>query len=137
MKKAVICLFTSMLIAAGCSTTRSPILYPNAHLSTVGAEQANKDIEECCRLADSYLKTHKTRDMTKSAVESGVVGAAAGAAAGSIFGHVGRGAAAGAAAGAASSVTHSLFRVKDPDPVFINFVNRCLSERGYQPIGWE
>lgn len=137
MKKEVLFFCACMLILGGCSTTKSPILYPNEHLTTVGAEQANRDIEECCRLADSYLKSQKTKEMTKNAVESGVVGAAAGAAAGSIFGHAGRGAAAGAAAGAASSVTHSLFRVKDPDPVFMNYVNRCLSDRGYQPLGWE
>jgi outer membrane lipoprotein SlyB len=111
MKKTILFFFLSMVIAGGCSTTRSPILYPNGHLNTVGAEQANRDIEECCL--------------------------AAGAAAGSMFGHVGRGAAAGAAAGAASTVTHALFRIKDPDPVFMNYVNSCLSERGYQPIGWE
>jgi uncharacterized membrane protein len=75
--------------------------------------------------------------MAKQTVESSVVGAATGAAAGSMFGNAGRGAAAGAAAGAASTVTHALFRVKDPDPVFMNYVNRCLSDRGYQLIGWE
>ena len=137
MKKAARFLFAGMIIAGGCSTTKSPILYPNEHLITVGAEQANRDIEECCRLADGYLNSQKTGEMTKKAVESGVVGAASGAAAGSIFGHAGRGAAAGAAAWAAASVTHSLFRVKDPDPVFMNYVNRCLGDRGYQTLGWE
>ncbi len=133
MKKTALFLVGGMIIAGGCSTTKSPILYPNEHLASVGAEQANRDIEECCRLADSYLKSQKTKDMTKKAVESSVVGAASGAAAGSIFGHAGR----GAAAGAAASVTHSLFRVKDPDPVFMNYVNRCLSDKGYQTLGWE
>jgi hypothetical protein len=137
MKKTGLFLIISMLIAGGCSTTKSPILYPNEHLNTVGAAQADRDIEECCRLAESYLKSKKAKEMAKGAVESSVVGAASGAAAGSVFGHAGRGAGAGAAAGAAASVTHSLFRVKDPDPVFMNFVNRCLSEKGYQPIGWE
>ncbi len=137
MKKTMLFFFVSMLISCGCSTTRGPILYPNEHLNTVGAEQANRDIEECCQLADSYLKSQKAKEVAKNAVENSVVGAAAGAAAGSMFGHVGRGAAAGAAAGAASTVTHALFRVKDPDPVFMNYVNHCLSERGYQPLGWE
>jgi uncharacterized membrane protein len=137
MKKTTLFFFLSIVIAGGCSTTRSPILYPNEHLNTVGAEQANRDIEECCLMADSYLKSQKAKEITKNTVENSVVGAAAGAAAGSMFGHVGRGAAAGAAAGAASTVTHALFRIKDPDPVFMNYVNSCLSERGYQPIGWE
>jgi len=137
MTKTVLFFFLSMLVLVGCGTTKSPILYPNEHLSSVGAEQANRDIEECCRLADGYLKSQKGKEMTKNAVESGVVGAAAGAAGGSVFGHAGRGAGAGAAAGAAASVTHALFRVKDPDPVFMNYVNRCLTDRGYQPLGWE
>jgi uncharacterized protein YcfJ len=137
MKKTALLLCGGMIVALGCSTTKSPILYPNEHLTTVGAEQANRDIEECCRLADSYLTSQKTKETAKKTVESSVVGAAAGAAAGSMFGHAGRGAAAGAAAGAASTVTHALFRVKDPDPVFMNYVNRCLSDKGYQPLGWE
>ena len=46
-------MFSILLVftLVGCSTKR-PILYPNAHLKSVGIDQANRDIEECCRLAD-------------------------------------------------------------------------------------
>ena len=26
---------------------------------------------------------------------------------------------------------------RGPDPVYANFVDRCLRERGYEPIGWK
>ena len=39
-----------VLSLAGCSTAR-PILYPNAHLQSVGQVAADRDIEECERKA--------------------------------------------------------------------------------------
>ena len=41
-----------------------------------------------------------------------------------------------AAAGAIGGLFRGLFRSREPDPVFRNYVDQCLRERGYQPIGW-
>jgi len=30
-----------------------------------------------------------------------------------------------------------LFKAREPSPVYKNFVDRCLRERGYEPIGWK
>jgi hypothetical protein len=56
---------------------------------------------------------------------------------GSITGHLGTGAAIGAAGGAVAGVIRGTSRASQPSPVFKNFVNRCLREKGYEPIGWE
>ena len=50
---------------------------------------------------------------------------------------VGKSAAAGAAGGAAHGVTRGVFDTAEPDPVFKRFVHRCLSEKGYEIIGWQ
>ena len=41
------------LAVAGCSTAE-PVLYPNAHLKSVGQVAANRDIDECKQLAETY-----------------------------------------------------------------------------------
>ena len=57
--------------------------------------------------------------------------------AGAVLGSVGRGAGAGAAAGAAGGLVRGLFRGREPTPVYRRFVERCLSDKGYEVIGWE
>jgi hypothetical protein len=116
MKQTLTVSIFCALLLGGCSSKR-PILYPNKHLDTVGVAQANKDIEECYDLAESYLKSKKGSKAVEDTVKKSTVGAAAGAAGGSIYGHAGRGAAAGAAADAAASATRSLLRVRNPSPV--------------------
>ena len=68
-------------------------------------------------------------------------GAAAGAATGAVGGAIVGGAAIGSIAGAATGLTaviiSSMFQKPKNNPVFENFVNRCLQERGYEIIGWE
>ncbi|MBW2448714.1 MAG: hypothetical protein JRG83_22750, partial [Deltaproteobacteria bacterium] len=53
-----------------------------------------------------------------------------------VRGHAGRGAATGAAGAAAGGLVRGLFRSREPDPVERRFVEQCLRDRGYQPIGW-
>ena len=46
------------------------------------------------------------------------------------------GAGAGAAGGAAGALTRGVIRSGDPDPVYQRFVEKCLRDKGYEPIGW-
>lgn len=124
------------LAAAGCSAKR-PVLYPNAYLNSVGQAQAQQDIDECWRMAEAYVSSEPGKNIAKGAVKAGAVGAAAGAASGAVWGHAGRGAAAGAAGAAAAATMHGIFQARDPNAVFQNFVDRCLMEKGYEPIGWK
>ncbi len=51
---------------------------------------------------------------------------------------VGRGAAVGAASGAAATLMRALlFQRPTTSEAHISYVNRCLEDRGYEPIGWQ
>ena len=126
-----------MVLLVACSQKR-PVLYPNYHLQEVGDETAQTEIDECIRLAKEYgASSNSSGKVAKSTAGGGAVGAAGGAASGAVFGSVGRGAAAGAAGGAAVGCLHGLFRSREPDPVHRQFVERCLRDKGYEPIGWK
>jgi hypothetical protein len=123
----------------GCSGPK-PILYPNAHLRAVGKEAAEQDIAACRKLAEEAgaapSKGKGGRVAGSTAVGAGV-GAAAGAVGGAVVGRPGTGAAAGAAGGATVGFLRGLFGGHKPSQAHMNFVNRCLEERGYEPVGWE
>ena len=145
MRRAYLATLGLVLIFAGCATQR-PVLYPNAQLKRVGATAAENDVNECMLRADTYVSSEgagaqTAEDVATGAGTSAAVGAAAGAAGGSMWGEAGRGAAAGAAGGAAAGVARGviqgLVRKQSPSPVYKNFVNRCLREKGYDPIGWQ
>ena len=48
-----IILILSFLILSGCGASKSPVLYPNHHLNTVGREVAQADIDDCMQQAYS------------------------------------------------------------------------------------
>jgi outer membrane lipoprotein SlyB len=128
---------TCLLLLVACSQKR-PVLYPNYHLQQVGDEAAQTEIDDCIRFAKEYgASSSSSGKVAKSTAGGGAVGAAGGAATGAVLGSVGRGAAAGAAGGAAVGCLQGLFRSPEPDPVFRQFVERCLREKGYEPIGWK
>lgn len=130
-------LFICLLLPVACSQKR-PVLYPNYHLQQVGDDTAQTEIDECISFAKEYgASSNSSGKVAKSTAGGGAVGAAGGAATGAVFGSVGRGAAAGAAGGAAVGCLQGLFRSPEPDPVFKRFVEKCLREKGYEPIGWK
>ncbi len=131
------------LVLTACSTAQ-PILYPNAHMQSVGKEVAEKDIEACRQLAESAgaeESTGKTGRVATGTVVGGGVGAAAGAVGGAISGSVGRGSMIGAATGAVwgllTGLYHAIAGPSQPNHAYTNFVNRCLQEKGYEVTGWQ
>lgn len=126
-----------LILAAGCSTRR-PVLYPNPTLEKAGPTGADRDIAECMQHADAYVKSGgRAKEVARDAAIGGGTGAAVGAVGGAIYGSAGRGAAAGAATGVTAGILSGLFRSSGPSPVYQNFVNTCLSDRGYRVIGWD
>jgi hypothetical protein len=126
-----------VLSLASCASKR-PLLSPNAHYESVGAETAGRDVDDCMRRAkDSGIGTSAKREAAESVGGGAAVGSASGAVAGAIAGGAGRGAAAGAAGGAVAGLFHLLFRRKASNPTFRLFVEQCLTDRGYQPGGWQ
>jgi len=133
----------SAAFLSACSARR-PVLYPNDQYNRVGKDVAEQDVAECMRKADAYVESGVVEaDSAKKVGTSTAVGAAGGAAVGAVGGavggNVGEGAAVGAATGATAGLLHGLFGVgsSGPDPVYANFVDRCLREKGYEPIGWK
>lgn len=131
------------LVLTACSTAQ-PILYPNAHMQSVGKEIAEKDIETCRELAESAGAEEgsgKAGRVATGTVVGGGVGAAAGAVGGAISGSVGRGSMIGAATGAVWGLLIGLYHAfagpSQPSQAYTNFVNRCLQEKGYEVTGWQ
>jgi hypothetical protein len=133
----------ALLVLTACSSAR-PVLYPNAHLKSVGKETADQDIEDCKQLAESAGAEEGTgtggRVATGTAVGAGV-GAASGAVGGAVVGAAGSGSAIGAASGAVwgllTSLFYAAFGPSQPNQAYANFVNRCLQEKGYEVTGWQ
>ena len=127
------------LLFASCSTAH-PVLYPNAHMQSVGKEIAAQDIEACRQLAEAAGAEEGSGKAGRVATGT-AVGAGAGAAAGgAISGSVGRGSMIGAATGAVWGLLMGLFRASgssQPNQAYTNFVNRCLQEKGYEVTGWQ
>jgi len=117
-----------------------PILYPNVHYKEVGKDVAERDIEECSAMAKDAGATSsqgKTGQLVGSTAAGGAIGSAGGAVGGAVIGHPGRGAMVGAASGATAGFLRGLFRRSPPSNAYKQFVNRCLNDRGYDPVGWE
>jgi Glycine-zipper domain len=135
-----IVILTAALALAGCASAARPVLYPNDHLSAVGQAQADADLAECRQLAESAGASGGADQAERSARGAGVggaIGGATGAVGGAILGRPGTGAALGAATGATAGLMRSLFGRSEPSAAYRGFVDRCLSERGYDPVGWE
>lgn len=128
------------LTLVACSTAR-PVLYPNAHLQSVGREVADRDIAECDSMAKAAGATRHSgaREVATGTAVGGGIGAASGAVGGAIAGGgAGIGAAIGAATGAVVGFLGTLFsRRSSPSPAYTSFVDRCLREKGYEPTGWQ
>ncbi len=137
MKTLLWLALAALLALTGCATTARPVLYPNEHLKRVGDAAAQRDIEQCTRMADDAGVAKSNNQVVRRGAEGAAVGAAA-AGVGTLIrgGSVGQGAAAGAAVGGAAGAVHGAFQ-NNVNPTYRNFVQRCLRERGYDVIGWD
>ncbi|UFS72050.1 YMGG-like glycine zipper-containing protein [Geomonas sp. RF6] len=138
MFKIVLTLVIALLME-GCASTK-PVLYPNEHFKSVGSEAAERDIKSCMDLAESSGANSKGSDAGQAATSTAggaAIGAASGAVGGAVVGSAGSGSAIGAASGATAGLLSWMFSKPKRSPVFENFVNQCLQDRGYQPIGWK
>jgi hypothetical protein len=137
MRRSVLVTLLALFVAS-CSP--KPILYPNSHYKEVGEDVADRDIEECRTMAKDAGATPsqgKTGQVAGSTAAGGAIGSASGAVGGAVVGRPGRGAMVGAAGGATAGFLRGLFRRSPPSAAYKQFVQRCLKERGYDPVGWE
>ena len=129
-------LLAAILIASSCAS-HGPVLYPNQHFKMVGKDQAHRDIADCNRLAAEYVKSEAGKTVAKNTAGGAAAGTVVGGAAGAVTGHLGKGAAVGAAAGAAGGMVRGVSKTSEPSPIHKRFVEKCLRDRGYEPLGWE
>ena len=137
-KLQLLCLGSVALLSACQTTPQRPSLYPNAHLSAVGNEQAQKDIDACMTSAETYgVQKNKDGKAGEKAAKGATMGAITAGAWGLVRGDAGERALAGAAAGAAGGATAGAFDSQNLDPTYKNFVQKCLADQGYSVIGWQ
>ena len=142
-----IALALAALVLAGCSHTGSrspnarPVLYPNPAFKQIGETRALEEVDVCREAASHAGLTPDEKDnaMGHSAAKgAAVVGTVAavgslvrGRSMDSVVGAGARGAAVGGAGGAVAGA----FQEK-PNMTYRHFVQRCLSEKGLEVIGW-
>jgi outer membrane lipoprotein SlyB len=129
MKFILSLIFLSVFLS--CSS--KPKLYPNEKFKAAGKTQADKDIKKCMAEADEYLESSKGKQVAKGAGTGAAIGAAMGAVGGLFTGNFGGGLVRGGAVGAAGGAAYGGM---SPDQIKHQFVNQCLSDKGYQVIGW-
>jgi predicted small lipoprotein YifL len=131
------CLLVAVTVMLSACGAKRPVLYPNAYLKEMGPAQADQEIDDCIKLATEYKAGgDKAEEIAKDTGKAGVVGAATGAVIGAITGNWAQGAAIGGAGAATATMGSGIMRSDEPDPVFKQFVDQCLREKGFQPIGW-
>ena len=136
-----------LAVLAGCAATgpsspsAKPVLYPNATLTRVGETQARADTDGCmARAAQAGLTPdQKTNQVGRRAGEGAATAGIASAVGALVTGRssdILRAGAAGAAVGGSAGAVSGAFHNDKVNPVFRQFVQRCLSEKGFDVIGW-
>ena len=133
---------------AGCashgagSASARPVLYPNATLNRVGDVQGRMEVNACLSRAQASAlsPTQNSNQVGHRAGEGAATAGVASAVGALITGRGGEGVlhagAAGAAIGGSAGAVSGAFHNDRPNSVYRNFVQRCLSEKGFDVIGW-
>ena len=85
----------------------------------------------------SGVKTTADGKVLEKAATGAVVAGAASGAYGVVRGDAGERLLAGAAAGAAGGAVKGMIDSTRTNPVFKNFTQRCLRDKGYDIVGWQ
>jgi outer membrane lipoprotein SlyB len=130
--KKLISVALLLFVISNCASR--PKLYPNDKLESVGEKKAKQDIDLCMEKADKYVGSERGKNAAKGAGTGAAVGAAMGAAFGLFTGDIGGGALRGGTVGAAGGGTAGAL---SPEQLKKRFTERCLSEKGYDVLGWD
>ncbi|MFM2112564.1 MAG: hypothetical protein RLZZ271_1224 [Pseudomonadota bacterium] len=137
-RSSLLCLTTiAALAVSGCATgTRSPsakpVLYPNAKFNQTGEAKARAEAEACqARAKQAGL----TPDDKNNSVATGVAAAVGTLIGGQNMDRAVRNGAGAAAVGASAGAVNGAFNDR-ANPTYRHFVERCLSEKGFEVIGW-
>ncbi len=136
-----------LAVLAGCATTgpnnpsAKPVLYPNATLTRVGEAQGRAEVDGCMARAVQAGLTpdQRNNEVGRRAGEGAATAGVASVVGALITGRSSdalRAGAAGAAVGGSAGAVSGAFHNDKPNPVYRQFVQRCLSEKGFDVIGW-
>lgn len=127
-------------VLAGCASTAAPVVYPPKAADARQLQRLEQDIQQCRDRAERSvgLNGRTARDTARTGARVGAVGFAA-TAAGALVNtsrDVWQRARSAAAAGVTGAAVKTAIEWNDPDKVYEKFVERCLSERGHDVLGW-
>ncbi|WP_319781273.1 hypothetical protein [Maridesulfovibrio sp.] len=135
-KKTIPVLLALMLLSCP-ACAKKPVLYPNEQYKKAGEAKSSEDIEYCLALAEKSVgKDSKGKTSLKTGIQGGLIGGAVGLGIGIVTGSPGTSALAGAAGGGAGGAVGGAMQ-DNPNSLYRKFVERCLREKGYDPIGWK
>jgi len=120
-----------------CASAERPVLYPNDHYLSVGKPAAEQAVADCMRFAEGAGGDAGSSDVARRTATGAAIGGATGAVAGSFSAAAGRGLAAGAAAGAVGGLVSSALSPSQPSAAHQSLVRRCLSDQGFEVVGWK
>ncbi len=139
---AALALLSACAASGPNSPSARPVLYPNATLNRVGDAQGQQEANACMSraMAAGLTPEQKTNEVGRRAGEGAATAGVASAVGALITGRgsegVLRAGAAGAAVGGSAGVVSGAFHNDRPNSTYRNFVHRCLSEKGFEVIGW-
>lgn len=136
----------ALVASTGCatqgptSTQARPIIYPNAVFSKLGEGQARAEVDACMSRATQAVSAEAHNDSNRRAGQAAATAAVA-AAVGSLVSGGGlkqsaQNAAGGAAIAGATVATAGAFEGGKANSTHRAFVQRCVSEKGLEIIGW-
>lgn len=144
-----LCAVLAVVVAlTGCasngthSASAMPVLYPNATLNRVGDAQGRAEVNACMSRAQAsgLSPSQNTNEVGRRAGEGAAATGVASVVGALITGRGGEGVlragAVGAAVGGSAGAVSGTFHNDKPNGTYRNFVQRCLSERGFEVIGW-
>lgn len=126
----------ALALVSGCASQR-PVLYPNAQYKSAGGTVAEAEVTDCIAMANrNGASSDRLQEVAEDTAKGAAIGGATGAVSGAIVGRPGKGAAAGAAGGGTATLLYGLLESDEPSSLHRRFVERCLRDKGYEPIGW-
>ena len=124
-----------VLLLASCAP--KPVLYRDAgYEERGGKDAAAAAVKECRAIAKSEVGKLNLKPVAERSAWGAATGAAKGAVTRLSTGDLGRAAASGAAIGGIGGAGHGAYEASRPDQVERAYTDRCLSERGWNVLGW-
>ncbi|MDP1657378.1 MAG: glycine zipper family protein [Hylemonella sp.] len=134
-------LLTACAATGPGSSSARPVLYPNATFKRMGEARAQQEVEVCLGRAQAAGLTPDEKNNAaarragQGAATVGVAAAVGALVTGRNTEGVVRAGATGAAVGGSAGAVSGAMQDK-PSSTYRNFVQRCVSEKGLDVIGW-